>query len=343
MDKEQVQLWCAEDGEAHASVCIAGHWENHKLESRTFDQWLHYAYGQQHRVKIGSEWQSKVPGDGSARDAIRQLSGTARFSGRVEVPATRVGGDRETIWIDLGTKDWNAVKVTAQGWDIVTTPRVRFLRSRTMQALPLPIRGGRIDAVRGLLNVQPGEFVLVCGWWLQALNPVGPYPNGNICGPSEAGKTSLNNVMLRMVHPTSTGLRRASRKIEDILIAGRNGWALGFDNMSWMTPEMSDTFCQLSTGISTGTRAHYTNDEEFAYFLKRPLLFNGIDEELLSRGDLASRTIKLVVPPITQRRTEEDLEEEFVKVWPACSVRYSTVWLGPCAVGRQSMSKSNTT
>jgi len=45
-------------------------------------------------------------------------------------------------------------------------------------------------------------------------------------------------------------------------------------------------------------------------------LFNGIPPDLAERGDLASRTIRLEIPPLANRRTEADLEREFVAVWP---------------------------
>ena len=86
--------------------------------------------------------------------------------------------------------------------------------------------------------------------------------------------------------------------------------------MSWMTAELSDTLCMICTGIATGTRAHYTNDEEHVYGVQRPILFNGIASDLTERSDLASRTIKLQLLPIAVRRTEIDLAEEFERIWP---------------------------
>ena len=88
----------------------------------------------------------------------------------------------------------------------------------------------------------------------------------------------------------------------------------------------SDTFCQLSTGIATGTRKHYTNDEEHVYEVKRPVLFNGIPENLIQRGDLASRTIKLDILPITTRRTDAHLEDNSNALGRGCSVRCWTGW-----------------
>src|SRR5262245_49961193 len=164
-------------------------------------------------------------------------------------------------------------------------------------------------------NVRDEDFVLVAAWLLQVLNPVGDYPFINVHGESEVGKTFMCNIILRTVDPRTTELRKP-RKIEDLMIAARNNWTIGFDNLSWMSWEFSDTLCMIATGISSGTRTLYTDDEEHAFTVRRPVIFNGIPGDLTERSDLASRTIKLEIPRIAQRRTKSDLEREFEKIWP---------------------------
>jgi hypothetical protein len=72
----------------------------------------------------------------------------------------------------------------------------------------------------------------------------------------------------------------------------------------------------IATGISSGARALYTDDEEHTFTVRRPVIFNGIPGDLTERSDLASRTIKLEIPRITKRRTKSDLEREFEAIWP---------------------------
>ena len=136
-----------------------------------------------------------MPASGAVKDGIVQLEGMARFKLGSRQPAIREGGDHKVIWIDLGGAEWRAVRVTAEGWDIVSGPDVAFERGGTMQALPEPTRGGNIQMLRGVLNVQPGEFVLVAGWLLQVWNPSGSYPVIDVCGESEFGKTTTSKLM----------------------------------------------------------------------------------------------------------------------------------------------------
>jgi hypothetical protein len=137
----------------------------------------------------------------------------------------------------------------------------------------------------------------------------------NVHGETGDGKSWTCGMIVMTVNPNSTPLRSVSR-IEDLFIAARNNWTVGFDNLSWLSASYSDALCSLATGIATGKRAHYTNDEEHAFTVKRPVLFNGIPVDLAQRSDLASRTIRLAALPITERRSEAELKEEFAEIWP---------------------------
>jgi hypothetical protein len=313
---EDVRLWHSPMGANYATVRVGDHWENYRLDSTAFERWLQNEYGRRNQFKIGDEWIRQAPGSGALRDAVKNLEGVAAYNADERKPAMRVGGGREVIWIDLGGANWKAARVTAEGWDIVSDPDVAFIRSGPMLALPEPTRGGSVEPLRRVINLQSSDFVLGVGWLLQVLNPMGPYPLINVFGDSEAGKSFTSKTLLRAVDPNLVPLRKA-KKPDDLLIACNNSWTVGLDNLSWMSADFSDTLCMVATGIATGARAHYTNDEEHVFTVQRPLLFNGIAEHLTERSDLASRTIKLHILPLTVRRTEADLDEEFERIWPS--------------------------
>jgi putative DNA primase/helicase len=312
---EGVKLWHSLDGQGHASVLVDGHWEHYRIRSNAFDSWLRGEYGRINRVKVGARWVPQVPGTQAVRDAVASLDGYAQRQGEPQKVSMRVSGDEEVIWIDLGRRDWSGVKVTKDGWQVVREMYVAFVRSGTMLPLPIPRRGGDIRELGRVLNVRKEDFVLVAAWLLQVLNPVGDYPFINVHGEAEVGKTFMCNIILRTVDPRTTELRKP-RRVEDLLIAARNNWTIGFDNFSCMSWEFSDTLCMIATGISSGARTLYTDDEEHTFTVRRPVIFNGIPGDLTERSDLASRTIKLEIPRIVQRRTKSDLEREFEKIWP---------------------------
>jgi hypothetical protein len=127
------ELWHGPEHEAYATVQAGGHAENYSLKSKAFRAWLEY---------LLYEADGKAAGEQAVQAAIASLEGRARFSGAEHKVFTRVAGHEGRIYIDLGDADWSAVEIDPRGWRIVACPPVRFIRSRSMRALPRPVRGG---------------------------------------------------------------------------------------------------------------------------------------------------------------------------------------------------------
>ena len=96
------------------------------------------------------------------------------------------------------------------------------------------------------------------------------------------------------------------RQDGDLISAARNNHVLAFDNLSSVSGELADSLCRLATGGDIGGRSLYTNDNSAAFAAQRPVLLNGIPD-LVSRGDLASRTLFVRLSPMRQRRPEAEL------------------------------------
>ncbi|HKN11331.1 MAG TPA: hypothetical protein VJ376_17895 [Pseudomonadota bacterium] len=102
------------------------------------------------------------------------------------------------------------------------------------------------------------------------------------------------------------------------MIAANNGHLLAFDNLSGLSPWLSDAVCRLASGGSFAVRQLYTDDEEVLFKAARPTLLNGI-EDVIGRPDLGDRAIFLTLGPISegQRRSETELWREFERARPA--------------------------
>jgi hypothetical protein len=314
---KDVSLWRDEFKQGYASVKVDGHWEHYRIESRGFSKWIKAEYGTKYRVKHGDHWEEQVVGAQALRDGVAQIEAWASRSELEFKPALRVGGGKGEIWIDLGTPECNAIHATAEGWRIVPHAGVPFVRTGNIRPLPIPVRGGNIQELQSVLNVRPDDFALVVGWLLQVLNPVGPYPVLSCEGASENGKTTVSRMILQTVDPNPVGLRSASNE-NAFYIGAKNNHAVGFDNVSRMYEDMADAICKISTGTAVGARKLYTDDEESAFYAERPILINGIPPDLTERSDLASRTIRLYIPPIPmeKRRGLKVLWTEFEEMWP---------------------------
>ena len=76
------------------------------------------------RLWLGSlffEQNGAAPNAKSIQDAITVLEGMACYSGAEHEVFVRGGSNGSTneIYVDLGTSDWSAIKITNEGWEIV--------------------------------------------------------------------------------------------------------------------------------------------------------------------------------------------------------------------------------
>jgi hypothetical protein len=119
------------------------------------------------------------------------------------------------------------------------------------------------------------------------------------------------------VDPSTAPLRTTPRSERDLIIAATNSWCVAFDNISALSPWLSDASCRLSTGGGFSARELYTESEEVLFDATRPQLFNGITD-VATRPDLLDRAIVVTLPPIPEerRRPEAELWRDFEKVRP---------------------------
>ena len=223
------------------------------------------------------------------------------------------------VYLDLGDAWWRAVEVSARGWRIITAPAVRFVRPPGILLLPLPERGGSIEALAPFVNLPSRDaFVLVTAWLLAALRAAGPYPLLAIAGEQGSSKTFLTKVLRALVDPNVAAVRAAPREERELFISARNAHVLAFDNLSGMLPWISDALCRLASGGSFAVRRLYTDGEEVLFEAARPVVLNGI-EEVITRPDLADRAVFVTLDPISEqrRRPERELWQHFELTRPA--------------------------
>lgn len=297
------------DAEAYATVPVGTHKETHKLNSRSFKRWLRRACWQQH---------SGAPAAQALQDAIGVLDGQALFNGSESAVFVRIAEQAGAIWIDLGDATHRAVKITASGWQVVADPPVKFRRTRGILPLPEPVQGGCLGGLRSFLNVESDEdWMLVVGWLVAVLRPTGPFPVLVVNGEQGSCKSTLCRVLRALVDPNSAPVRSGPRDARDLMITANNSWLLAFDNLSHLSPWLSDAICRLATGGAFATRALYTDADEILFDSQRPVLLNGI-EELAARGDLLDRSICLTMPNLSEsdRRTEAEFWSAFEGIRP---------------------------
>jgi len=301
----EAKLCHDEDFNAYASIEVDDHAETWPVRSKGFRLWL--------RRRLREE-QNKSAHSEAVSTAIEEIESKAYFDAPEADVFVRLGEHEDGIWLDLADENWRTVCVNASGWHLVEkTPPIRFIRSRGMLPLPAPERGGNVDDLRKFLNVSDdSDFVLLVGWLLACLRPRGPYPILCLYGEQGSAKSTACKMLRALVDPNSALLRGEPRDPRDLIITATNSWVLGYDNLSYVRPWLSDAFCRLSTGGGFATRELYTDREEVIFDAQRPLIMNGITD-LANRSDLLDRTLAVTLSPIpeTQRRDERTLWNSF--------------------------------
>lgn len=303
------ELFLAPDGTGYADIIVNGHRETWPLKSRSFRRWLARRYFQTERKAVRSETMQSV---------IGVLEAKAQFEAPKHEVHVRVVEHGGSIYIDLGDEEWRAIEITADGWTIIDRPPVRFRHAKGMLPLPVPLRGGRIDALRKFLNVKnDSEFVLAVSCLLAALRGRGPYPVVALCGEHGAAKSTFSRLLRSLVDPNTAPLRALPRCDRDLAISANNSYAQVFENISSLPDWLSDALARLATGGGLATRELYTNDEEALFDATRPIILNGI-EDFVARPDLGDRTVSLTLEsiPDERRKLEKEIWSEFERERP---------------------------
>jgi hypothetical protein len=296
------------DDVAFATIPVGGHAETWPLKSRGFKSWVRHAFFKR--------YEKAVPASALA-DAVATLEGCALYEGKTCAVHVRVAGHEGKVYVDLVDPDWRAVEVDAAGWRIVERSPVRFRRAKAMAPLPAPVRGGSVGDLRPFLNMNDDDFVLAVAWLVGAFHPDGPYTALTIHGPHGSTKSTSARVVRSLVDPSTMPLRAEPHGERDLAIASGNAWVIGFDNISYLEPWLSDALCRLATGGGFGTRTLYENDEETILSAKHPVILNGI-EEFGTRPDFLDRNLSINCRELApgQRKPERVFREEFNAAQP---------------------------
>lgn len=290
-------------GEAFAHVPVGTHREVLPIRSVAFKHWLarelHLAGG---TVAKGS----------AMADALGVLEAGALFDGPERDLHLRVARHEGAVWVDLGTADWSAVRVDANGWNVHADVPILFRRHAGTGALPVPTRGGNLEGLRRFVRVTDADWPLLVVFIATALVPEIPHCVLVLHGEQGAAKSSASRWIAAVVDPNTPALRRAPRDEDEFARAASHSWLVPFDNLSGMPAWLSDGICRVATGDGFSKRKLYTDDDDYVSAFRRVVLVNGIANSV-TRGDLLDRSLLVELRPVpsTERRPEAELDAAF--------------------------------
>lgn len=305
-----LELVCDDDGDTYAVVADDPRRPVHAMRSRGLRRWLIHRYYATHE---------RAPNEEAQRTAIATLEARAQAEGIRRTVHVRVAPHYDgSVYLDLGSDQWDAVRVASDGWQIERRPPVVFRRSSSTHPLPYPERGGDVAELRGLLNVRSdNDWRLLLAWLTAALTPMGPYPVLLLTGEQGSAKSTASRLIRGLIDPCAAPLRAEPKEVRDLMIAARSSWVVALDNVTNVQPWLSDAICRLATGGGFSTRELYSDMDEILFDARRPVLLNGIGA-IASRGDLLDRALRVELEPIPpeQRRREGEIIDAYEHARP---------------------------
>lgn len=221
------------------------------------------------------------------------------------------------VWLDLGRRDGQAVRVDPAGWHLTTDYPVTFRRTALTGELPVPATGGDLAELRGLLNVTDRAWPLVVAYLVAALFPDVPHPILGLQGEQGTGKSTAARWLVSTVDPSPAPLRTQPRDLAEWGTVASGSWVVAIDNLSSMTDWFSDALCRAVTGDGIVRRALYTDRDLSVMAFRRCIIMTTIDPGALA-GDVADRllAVELERIPDTGRRLESEMNARWADVHP---------------------------
>jgi hypothetical protein len=301
----RAELFHDQDRAAYASFAAGDHREVWALDSSGFREWLGAEFYRETRL---------IPKETPLKDACVALAGVAKYDGEQADVFIRVAKTGTGYAVDLCNEAWQSIIIEPGTWRVDSEQSVRFRRTPTMRSLPIPLApgAGNVDLLWECVNVKESERNILLAWMLECWRSGTAFTVLEIVAEQGAGKSKGQHFIRELIDPNAVNLRARPKTIEDIYISAGNSWLASYENLSHLTDDMQDAFCVLATGGGFASRTLYTNAEETAIAVKRPIVMNGISV-LATRQDLVDRLVHIEIEPISadKRRTETELDALF--------------------------------
>lgn len=276
-----------------------------KAPSRHVEAWTKYQYFKVTKV---------LPPKGLVRETFDILYTVARFDSPQIRMFNRVARNDGAIVYDLADKRY--IKIMPQGWEIVPAYPV-FRRFKHQQVQVEPVSGGNPWEVFEFLTVPEESRLLVMVYLVSLFVPGIAHPIFAVCGDQGAAKSFFCTVINRLVDPTLTEKIIQPKNERDLIQTLRQKFVTVLDNISIITPRVSDILCQVCTGGGVSYRQLYTDEGENIAQFRHAVIINSINLPIVN-ADLMDRSIILKLQRIKpeDRKPEHELWDAFNEAHP---------------------------
>lgn len=292
----------------YAAVMINGHQEVWSIENQDFNTWLNRLY------YLAKNKPAKKECIAQAKEVLKSQ---AIFDNKKAIPLDiRVAQLDNAFWYNLSNDDWNAVKITNDGWEVVDNPPILFKRFRHQKYQCQPNHDGDIRRILKYINLQENHTMFLC-WLVCCFIPNIPHAMPIFFGEKGAAKTTTCILLKKIIDPSALETLTIQKNSRSLVVNFQQHWFLPFDNISRINEETSDTLCRAITGGGIQQRKLFTDADDYIFTFQRCLALNGINN-VANRPDLLDRAILIELCRIeeTKRRELSELMTDFEKDLP---------------------------
>ena len=302
----ELDLFHTSDRQAYARVLVeTEHGEHHEIlaiESNAFLYWLSYAYWRQTFGGVASKY--------LLEEAQWHAASLAHNAGRQEEVFVRIAFFGGAVWFNLGDPEGRAVRITAEGWDVVADCPVAFCRPEGSGALPTPVRGGSISELRAFVNVaSDADFRLLVSWLVMCFSPRGDYPVLALSGRHGSAKSTTMQTLLGLIDPPDDPEKDEAcgppASEDDLYVQCKTVRVVAFDNVDFLHLWLAAALCRIATGGSRRKRKLYSDLGQVLVRVWLPIVFNGIPDVLAKRADLLDRAVLLRLPALSGEQRQQ--------------------------------------
>ena len=301
---EGFELFHDQNNDPYIKIEINGHHELWPCKSNKLETLLSMKYWDAHGKTANTE---------SIKGALSIFQARACFNGKEHALHNRVAWHDGELWYDLSGEKWDAIRINKQGWEVVSRPPILFRRYKHQKMQVVPVSGGDIRQLLKFVNIKNEQqqlllLVFVVSCFIPDIAHVMPI----IFGPQGSAKSMLSKLLRKTIDPSAIEVTTFPKNNEELVMALSHHWFLFFDNVSFVSEQISDLLCKAITGSGFTKRELYSNDEEVIYNFKRIIGMNGINL-VATRPDLLERAILLELESIPEdkRKQEGTILNEF--------------------------------
>jgi len=309
-ENKNITLFRSELDEPYICFPVENHKEYWALKDRRTKWWIASEYWKKY---------GKSPSGDSISTALNILQGIAIFGANKFTLSNRVAFKDDNVFYSLSNDNWEAVKISRDGWKLESNVPILFRRQGHQTPQVYPREGGNINDIFKYINVKnEQDKILFLVWLISSFIPDFPHPILYLYGPQGSAKSTSSKFVKKINDPSKVETSEIPKDQKELVQKLSHNWCLIFDNISSVSQDLSDILCRAVTGSGFSKRELYSDDSDVIYTFKRCISINGINL-LALKPDLLERSILIELDRVskTDRRNEQDLIKEFESNLPS--------------------------